>query len=287
MNFNYDLAFSRNLGWIGEAEFQKIKNFKIAIAGMGGVGGSHLMALVRMGFSNFAIADFDKFEIQNFNRQFGANISTLEKDKCEVMKSYALEVNPECRIAIFGSGVTDQNINQFLDHVDLYVDGLDIFELKIRQKLFRHTRSLGIPGITVAPLGFGASCLIFDSKSMSFDRYFQFTDEAPFENLLKFVLGLAPSMMQVKYLIDRKYSNLAKGKTSSTPAGCLAASAVLCTEAVKILLQRRNTLLAPNVIHYDFYLNQMKKNRVYWGLRNPIMKLKLFVLKKMIERLKD
>jgi len=108
-----------------------------------------------------------------------------------------------------------------------------------------------------------------------------------FHNLLKFVVGLAPSLMHIKYLVDRKYSNLAKGKTSSTPAGCLAASSVICTEVVKILLKRGPRSRAPRVLHYDFYLNQFKSNYVWWGLNNPILRIKFIILKIILRKLNE
>ena len=79
--FNYSEAFSRNIGWITEAEQQTLRNKRIAIAGMGGVGGSHLLTLTRLGVGNFNIADFDKFELANFNRQMGATVSHIDQEK--------------------------------------------------------------------------------------------------------------------------------------------------------------------------------------------------------------
>ncbi len=68
-NFDYAQAFSRNLGWITEAEQLRLRYATVAIGGMGGVGGHHLLALARMGVGNFRIADYDNFELVNFNRQ--------------------------------------------------------------------------------------------------------------------------------------------------------------------------------------------------------------------------
>ena len=77
MEFDYHEAFSRNLGWVTEAEQETLRNKRIAIAGMGGVGGSHLLTLTRLGIGAFNLADFDQFELANFNRQAGASVSHL------------------------------------------------------------------------------------------------------------------------------------------------------------------------------------------------------------------
>ena len=73
-SFDYDLAFSRNIGWFTEEEQQILKSKRVAIAGMGGVGGSHLVTLVRLGITKFNLSDFDEFACENTNRQVGANM---------------------------------------------------------------------------------------------------------------------------------------------------------------------------------------------------------------------
>ena len=61
IKFNYERAFSRNIGWLTSSEQLKLKNAKIAIAGLGGVGGAHLLTLARLGVGSFNISDFDIF----------------------------------------------------------------------------------------------------------------------------------------------------------------------------------------------------------------------------------
>src|ERR1700689_1281247 len=83
--FSYAEAFDRNLGWFTDYEQQALRTKTIAIAGMGGVGGLHLLTLARLGIANFKIADLDSFETANFNRQIGATVSTLNHAKVEVL----------------------------------------------------------------------------------------------------------------------------------------------------------------------------------------------------------
>ena len=85
MSFDYHEAFSRNLGWVTETEQEILRNKRIAIAGMGGVGGSHLLTLTRLGIGEFSLADFDQFELANFNRQAGASTAHVGRNKLEVM----------------------------------------------------------------------------------------------------------------------------------------------------------------------------------------------------------
>src|SRR5712671_2169680 len=83
--FVYDEAFSRNIGWVTEWEQLALRHKRIAIAGMGGVGGFHLLTLVRFGIGAFNIADGDVFDLVNFNRQAGAMLDSIGRSKVAVM----------------------------------------------------------------------------------------------------------------------------------------------------------------------------------------------------------
>ena len=115
--FDYDTAYARNIGWVTTAEQQVLRRKRIAIAGLGGVGGAHLLTLARLGIGRFHVADFDTFDLANMNRQAGALMSTLGKGKAEVLAGMARDVNPEVEIGIFDEGVTSANLDAFLDGV--------------------------------------------------------------------------------------------------------------------------------------------------------------------------
>ncbi len=112
VKFTYDAAFERNVGWLTEAEQLALRGMRIALAGMGGVGGVHMITLARLGVGAFNIADFDRFDIPNFNRQYGCNVNTIDLVKSDVMAEMALAVNPELRIRRFDEGVTDENLER-------------------------------------------------------------------------------------------------------------------------------------------------------------------------------
>jgi len=75
--FDYNEAFARTLGWVTEAEQSQLRQRRVAIAGLGGVGGVHLLTLTRLGIGKFNIADNDRFELVNFNRQAGATVDSI------------------------------------------------------------------------------------------------------------------------------------------------------------------------------------------------------------------
>ena len=96
--FSYREAFDRNIGWVTEEEQDVLAQKRVAIAGLGGVGGVHLLTLTRLGIGKFNLADFDHFELHNFNRQVGATVSSIGRSKLEVMAEMACAINPGLRI---------------------------------------------------------------------------------------------------------------------------------------------------------------------------------------------
>src|SRR5687767_2645066 len=106
VSFDYATAFSRNLGWVTPQEQAQLRAKRVAIAGLGGVGGFHLLALTRLGIGAFSLAEPDHFELANFNRQAGAQLSTLSRSKLDVMVQMARDINPELDIRLFPEGVT-------------------------------------------------------------------------------------------------------------------------------------------------------------------------------------
>src|SRR3546814_14103061 len=112
--FDYATAFDRNICWITADEQQVLRRKRVAIAGMGGVGGVHLLTLARMGIGAFNISDLDSFELANFNRQAGAAISTLNRPKVEVMAGMAKDINPLLDIKSFPEGINEATIDAFI-----------------------------------------------------------------------------------------------------------------------------------------------------------------------------
>ena len=270
--FSYFQAFDRNLGWVTEAEQKTLRTKRVAIAGLGGVGGIHLLTLTRLGIGNFNIADFDHFEIHNFNRQVGANVHSIGRPKIDVMAEMASAINPELDIRRFEDGVNAGNIERFLDGVDLYVDGLDFFVLDERQRVFDLCAARGIPAITVAPLGMGAALLVFMPGRMSFEEYFRMGQTSPTEKAARFLVGLSPSMLSMGYLVDPSRVDLVAGKGPSTPMACDLCAGIAATEALKILLERGSVVAAPWGVHFDAYKNRLKRTWRPGGNANPLQR---------------
>jgi molybdopterin/thiamine biosynthesis adenylyltransferase len=279
-DFSYDLAFSRNIGWTTPKEQQALRGKRIAIAGMGGVGGIHLLTLVRLGVGKFHIADFDVFDIVNFNRQAGATMSSIGKSKAEVMAGMARDINPDVEITIFPQGINSGNLEEFFTGVDLYVDGLDFFAFPARQATFAACDRMKIPAITAAPLGMGTATLSFLPGQMTFEQYFRWGDLPEEEKALRFLVGLAPTGLHFGYLVDPSTVNFEERRGPSTIIGCQLCAGAAAAEALKILLKRGKVLAAPHGKHYDAYTNRHVNTWRPGGNANPLQRFTMMMIKR-------
>ena len=282
--FDYLTAFSRTIGWITPAEQATLRSKRVAIAGLGGVGGSHLFTLARLGIQSFNLADLDRFGTENFNRQAGAFQSTVGQPKLDVVSRMARDINPDLDIKGFPGGVTFDNMDEFLSGVDLYVDGLDFFVLDIRAKLFALCAERGIPAITAAPLGMGAAFLAFLPGQMTFEEYFQLEGRAKNEQLLRFMVGLAPAVLHQGYLVEPSAVDLVNQKGPSTPMACEICAGIAGTQALKILLGRGKVIAAPHGLHFDAYRNKFVHTWRPGGNSNPLQRLILSLARRRFMR---
>jgi len=224
--FDYGTAFSRNIGWVSEDEQHTLSTKRVAIAGMGGVGGFHLLTLARLGIQHFHIADLDIFELANFNRQAGASLGNLGRHKAEAMAERVLEINSEATITVFPSGVTQDNLSEFFTGVDLYVDGLDFFAFAAREMVFAHCHERRIPATTVAPLGMSAALLNFLPGHLSFEDYFQLAAVPNWKKPCASWLGWPPPccIAITWWTRPASISKRARGRPPSWPANSAPAS---------------------------------------------------------------
>lgn len=271
-------AFSRNLGLIDEDKQQRLAAARIAVAGAGGVGGLHVLTLARLGIGKFRIADFDTFDAVNINRQFGALASTIGKHKARVIADMARDINPYAEVDVFPNGVTLENLDAFLSGVQVYIDGIDFFEIEIRRAIFKRCRELGIYALTAAPLGFGATLQVFAPDGMSFDDYFGISDELPYmEKIAAFAAGLAPRPYHIKYL-DLSRVSLARKTGPAVSPACTLASSLIATETVKIITGKGVVRPVPHYLQFDMLRNKFKSGYLLWGGKNPLQ----ILMRKMI-----
>ena len=283
--FNYNEAFSRNLGVVSTAEHERLRNATVAIAGMGGVGGDYLISLVRAGVGGFHLAEFDEFELVNFNRQHGASVPTLGRRKLEVMVEHARAINPELRITTFEDGIQPGNIDAFLDGVDLAVDAVDAFAVDKHPLLVNAATKRGLATIAAVPLGLGAGVLAFGPQGMAYDDYFAITpDMSEDEKIVQFLLGFAPELYHLRYL-DPNSINLKARKGPSSVAGCKLCAGFITTQALVALLHPEALRCVPWYTYLDARVGRFHHRRLWMGNRNPLQRIKSLVARRRLAKL--
>jgi molybdopterin/thiamine biosynthesis adenylyltransferase len=283
--WSYDEAFSRQRGLIDPDEQQRLRRCRVAIVGMGGVGGVHLATLARLGIGSFHIADPDCFELANFNRQYGATTDSLGRGKAEVMAEKVQAINPEVKVRVFAEAITAANVGEFLEGVDVLVDGIDFFSIEARRLLFQEARRRGIWAVTAGPIGFSTAWLVFSPEGMSFDDYFDLHDGMErLDQLVAFAVGLTPRATHLGYL-DLSQVDPSTGRGPSAGLACQLCSGVAAAEVVKILLHRSPVSPAPCYSQFDAYRQVFRKGRLRWGNRHPLQRLKRWWLRRRLQRM--
>ncbi|MCI9335935.1 MAG: tRNA threonylcarbamoyladenosine dehydratase [Lachnospiraceae bacterium] len=124
--------FTRTRLLLGEAAMERLRESRVAVFGIGGVGGHVCEALVRSGIGAFDLVDNDKVSLTNLNRQLIATTKTIGRSKVEVMRERILEINPEADVRIHDCFFLPENADAFpFEDYDYVVDAVDTVTAKI------------------------------------------------------------------------------------------------------------------------------------------------------------
>ncbi|MBR4626605.1 MAG: tRNA threonylcarbamoyladenosine dehydratase [Ruminococcus sp.] len=144
--------FSRTQLLIGADAIQKLSESRVAVFGIGGVGGYVCEALVRSGVGHFDLIDDDKVCLTNLNRQILATRKTVGKYKAEVMAERMQEINPEADIRIHKCFFLPENANDFpFDEYDYVIDAVDTVTAKL--ELIMRCKEKNVPVISAMGAG--------------------------------------------------------------------------------------------------------------------------------------
>ncbi len=280
--FNYNEAFACNVGLIKKEELARLRQCRVGIAGMGAVGGEYLLSLARTGLGAFTIADFDKFELKNFNRQCGSMTSTLDQSKAHVMAAMARDINPELRMKVMEDAISEETVDDFLEDLDVVVDGMDIFEPDAHRLLITRALERKLAVLAALPSGFGAGMVVFTPGGMSFDNYFDFRDSlSEQEKVLHLLLGFAPAGYHMKYL-DLSSVDLENRKGPSSIAGVKLCASLVTAHTLLAILSPKKLRSAPWYVHMDARLCRTKCCKLFMGNRNPVQRLKKHVAMRLL-----
>lgn len=177
----------RNLGWLGDTPEEqrdrqkKLRDVTVGIAGTGGIGGSTAHRLIRMGVRNLKLADSDTFDTTNIQRQVGAEIAHLGRNKAEVVGEMGFAISQDVNIEVFPQGITDDTAEEFVNGCDIILDQIDVYAVDAHYALHeafrRHPETHTI--LTVLTIGFAAYCYRYTHNSMQIEQVYDLPKGAP------------------------------------------------------------------------------------------------------------
>ncbi len=139
--------FSRTEILLGKYGVERLKKSRVAVFGIGGVGGYVAEALARSGVGALDLIDNDEVSLTNINRQIIALHSTVGRPKVDVMKERVLDINPECNVRIFQCFYLPETKTLFdFTEYDYVVDAVDTVTAKIQ--LIVQAKEAGVPIIS-------------------------------------------------------------------------------------------------------------------------------------------
>ncbi len=144
--------FIRTAYVIGNAAVEKLKNAKVILFGVGGVGSYCAEALARAGVGTITLVDADEVSVSNINRQLLALHSTVGRNKAEVMKERIADINPKASVEALSVFYLPSNADEIdLSRYDIILDAIDTVSAKI--ELAVRAKALGIPMISAMGTG--------------------------------------------------------------------------------------------------------------------------------------
>jgi len=258
MNNYYQNFTKRNIGIFTKAEQNKLANSAVAIAGVGGIGGLAAERLVRLGITRLKIADPEKFEPSNINRQFGATAVTLGKNKARVVAAELKKINPSVKIKVFSEGITEKNVEKFLRNTNIVIDGIDIsVPFKIRSLFYKVARKNKQFIVSSNAIGFGAVLYVFSPDGMSLEEFFEAEENKPNFMPFKKMCPVLPDYTPKN--VTKKIVTGAQEYMPTISIGVGLASLWMAGELINIILKKKKIVTVPNCIALDLLNRTIKE----------------------------
>ena len=212
----YPHRYDRNMAALSPEECAALADKRVTVVGCGGLGGSVIEALARIGVGHLRVIDGDAFEESNLNRQVLCTEATLGREKAVVAAERVRAINSEVDVEPVVAFVGEDNVRELLAGSDCVVDCLD--NLEARFWMAHACQNLGIPIVYGAIAGwFGQVCTVY------------------------------PGDLSFVSIYGEPFGESQHKKLGNLPFTAYASSAVQSSEAVKVLLGRtgqiRNRLL--------------------------------------------
>ena len=270
MKMSYKDLFDRHYHLIGKSH-NKVRNLKVAIAGLGGSGSTAATAIVKMGFTNIILSDFDTVEPANVANQ-SYNHDQIGKKKTEALKENLLKINPFIKITLF-EGISEKNVDEFVKKADIVIDAMDSYRAKVilSRALKRHKKWC----IHISSYGWRAS-LTCIPPTKSYEELFslpslgrpisEVSDEEFAEHRKKIVKIIGKNMYPKN--IFKELAKLKHPLFNLYPSGML--SGILAAfETYKFAIGKKNKMIViPRFLKIDLMFNKYQLSNFKSKIKN-------------------
>lgn len=213
---------------------EKLKNTPVCIIGCGGLGGSVIEQLIRVGFENITIVDEDVFDKTNMNRQLRSNIETINQSKAEITQDYVHKINPEAKIKAYNIKVDKDNISDIIGDIEIVIDAVD--NIYTRVIISRYTQKNDITFIHAAVEQMSGQLTTFIPGCPSYEELFHMKSKDMTQDELEdYYNGISFKKPQII-------------GTTAAIFGCLEVN-----EAIKHILDLDNKIIAPSIFQWDVF----------------------------------
>lgn len=257
---------TRNLGFFSKEEQEKLKSSKVAIAGAGGDGFQLGLKLAMMGVEHFSVADPEVFEAENSNRVLGATALALGQNKAVVFMERVLELRPEAKIEVYTDGVTEDNLEDFMQGADLVLDESELTYPHVGTMIARQARKQQIPNEIAMNIGFAGTVTSLkpDAKYWNLERILGLPQGAPLDEIKDMDISLPHAVPYLPPYGDLDTLRAVVEDSAPLPSisqGVDVACAIGSTEAFLHLVnggerrhnRRKKPIWAPRYKMYDAY----------------------------------
>jgi hypothetical protein len=279
--FSYADMTTRNIGFVSPEDQERLRAATVFVCGTGGMGGACVLALARAGIGGLILADIDRFEVSNINRQVFANLDTVGKDKAEATAEACLRINPTMSVETLGKDWPD-HLDAIAGRTRILVNGAD--DLAAGVRLYRTARARGatvidayaapLPSVYVTRPGepmpeerFGYPSLGKDARDITDDDR-----NAALMEELTYVLVHSSARRHVDLDVAGEVAAGRRSRMSFAPM-VIATGMLMAGEAISLVLGRAN-----GTDHRGWFLDVTKpaverpRNRLVAAAMKPVVK---------------
>lgn len=261
----------RNQLYLGGKEGQdKVKDLKIGVAGLGGMGSNIAEYLARLGVGELRLADPDTIDVSNINRQVIANINTVGLSKAEASKIEIKNIATDVKLKVFTEGITEECVDEFVSGCDFIVDEIDVFPIDAHYILHKKCRELGIPVYSAYVIGLGVNFYKFHGDEFKFEDLLstdKTSDSGRLDDIVHAFISDPPSYLQNGNIEEFKKTCLEHGVPIFGPS-CLVGHSVVVTRILCDFLGSNilgvevpKTPVMPEYLNIDLMTLELKKKK--------------------------